>query len=211
MKKVICILNTKRSPDRYRSIGKNKLPWNIIIMNEHLKIVFEVLLPGLEKAKINYWVYGGVGVAAYTGRFIRNNPDVDIFVRNSDFYNAKSVLDNLCKQNNLRLKFSPEKNYARPKVEINKKFSMIPIYQKDNTVLFRYKDGDQKYPNQILERVERNISGFRFFTSPNKFIKDMFINHIKARPGKKTRGKIKKDAKAILNPKDFSALGWNIE
>lgn len=184
-------------------------------MNEHLKIVFEVLLPGLEEAQIDYWVYGGIGVAAHAGSFIRKNKDVDIFVRNTDFEYARSVLGDLCKQNNFKLKPDSQKDDERPKVEIEidsiKKFSIIPIYQKDNVVVFKYKDGDQKYPNQILERVERNISGCRFFTSQDKFIKDMFINHIKARPGKKTREKIKKDAKAILSFEEFSALDWIVE
>ena len=102
----------------------------------------------------------------------------------------------------------------RPKVEIKinniKKFSMIPVYQKDNGTLFKYDDGDQKYSNQVLERIRRNISGYEFFTSRDEFIKGMFINHIKARPDKKNRDKIKKDALAILSHEDFSNLNWYI-
>ena len=184
-------------------------------MNEHLKIVFEVLLPGLEEAQIDYWVYGGIGVAAHVGSFIQKNKDVDIFVRDTDFEHAKLILGDLCKQNNFKLKLGSQKDNERPKVEIEidnvERFSMIPIYQKGNMVVFKYKDGDQKYFDQILERVGRNISGYRFFTSQDEFIKDLFINHIRARPDKRTRKEIKKDAKAILSPEEFSALDWIVE
>jgi hypothetical protein len=88
---------------------------------------------------------------------------------------------------------------------------MIPVYQSGSATTFKYRDGDQGYPNQILEGVERNISGFRFFTSSDEFIKEMFVNHIKARPDKKERDKIKRDAKAILSLSELSALGWVVE
>ena len=51
------------------------------MMNSELKPVFNKLLPQLVQAKIDYWVFGGVSVAAYTGSFIRDNKDVDIFVK----------------------------------------------------------------------------------------------------------------------------------
>lgn len=173
-------------------------------MNEHLKLVFEIILPKLEETQIDYWVYGGVSIAAYAGKFIRDNKDVDIFVRDTDFEKAKSILHDLCKQMNFIPKLNPPtpKNRERPKLEIkiddsNESFSMIPIYLKNNMVVFRYKDGDQEYSNRILEKIERKISGYRFFTSKNEFIKDMFIKHIEARPDKKNGYETKTDAKAI--------------
>ena len=183
-------------------------------MNGHLKPVFEVLLPEIEKAHIDYWVYGGVSIAAYAGKFIRDNQDIDVFVKDIDFENAKSILDKLCKQNDFKLR-SDSRATERPKIEIEidntERFSMIPIYEEGDKILFKYSDGNQKCPNQILERVERNISGNRFFTPRDKFIKEMFINHIKARPDKRERDKIKKDAKTILSPDELSVLGWTIE
>jgi len=175
-------------------------------MNEHLEPIFNLLLPKLEENKIDYWVYGGVSIAAFVGKFIRENKDVDVFVKETDFEKARLLLDSLCEQNNLMLKLKGNK---RPKIEIKvnniERFSLIPIYQKDNIVVFKYGNkygGDQKYPNRILKRVKRNISGYRFFTPQNEFIKEIFINHMKARPDKKDRPEFKTDAEAILTPEE---------
>lgn len=186
-------------------------------MNEHLKPVFEVVLPKLEEANIDYWVYGGISIAAYTGNFVRSdkNKDVDMFVGEGDFEKAKSILSDLCKRNNFKLDSSSQKVGERPKVEVRvngyEVLSMIPVYQKASVVVFKYSDGDQEYPSQILEKIERNISGYRFFTPQDEFIKKMFINHIKVRPGKKQRKEYKEDAKAILNTGELNALDWIIE
>lgn len=184
-------------------------------MNKPLKPVFEFLLPSLEEAKIDYWVFGGLSVAAYIGRFIRNNKDVDIFVKNIDFFKAKKLLDDLCRQNDFKVKSGSQKNGERPKIEIEidtiERFSMIPIYQEGDMVIFKYNDGDQKYPNDILKKVERNISGFNFITSQDKFIKEMFINHIEVRPDKKNREKIMIDARAILSFDERFRLGFPVD
>jgi len=34
-------------------------------MNQHLEPVFKVLLPALEKSRVDYWVYGGVSIVAH--------------------------------------------------------------------------------------------------------------------------------------------------
>jgi len=179
-------------------------------MNEYLKPVFQVLLPKLQKAKIDYWVYGGISIASYAGEFIRDNKDVDIFVRNINFEQAKSILNDTCNQYDYKLNLSVQ--IDRPKIEVNidgtERFSMIPVYQKDDAVVFIYREGNQEYPNEILEKVKRNISGYIFFTSQNKFIKDMFIEHIKARPDKKSRTDIIKDAETILNHDERLRLGF---
>ena len=188
-------------------------------MNKHLEPVFHVLLPELEKAGIDYWVYGGISIAAYAGKFIRDNQDVDIFVRDVDFENAKSILDGLCNKNGYELKFYPRKdNNDRSKLEIKidniEVFSMISTCQSNNIVELKYPvkyGGNEKYSDQILERVKRNISDHRFFTSRDKFIKEMFVNHIKARPDKKKRGKIKIDARAILSLEERSSLGFFVD
>jgi len=184
-------------------------------MNEHLEPVFKILLPALEEAGIDCWVYGGVGVAAFAGKFIRKNKDVDIFVKETDFGKTKLLLDNLCNKNNYNLKSSISKETGRPKIE-DKIFSVIPVYQKVNKVIFKYnknkldKLGNQEYPDKILERVERNILNYRFFTPQNKFIKEMFINHIKARPDKNKRDNFKKDARAIFTSEEYEKyMGLN--
>lgn len=176
-------------------------------MNRHLEPIFKLLLPKLEENKIDYWVYGGVSIAAFAGKFIRENKDVDVFVKETDFKKAKLLLDSLCEQNNFILNLKSNK---RPKIGIKinniERFSLIPIYQKNNMVVFQYENeygGDQEYPNQVLKKAERNISGYRFFTPQNEFIKEIFINHMKARLDKKDRPNFKTDAEAILTPEEY--------
>ena len=185
-------------------------------MNEHLEPIFKILLPELERAGIDYWVYGGVSVAAYAGKFIRLNKDVDIFVKNNDFGKVKLILEDLCNKNNFALfNHLPPKNSFRPKLDIKieneERLSVIPVYLKDDKVEFKYKDGNQLYSNKILNKIERNISGFRFFTPPNEYIKKLFSNHIIARSDKKSRLKIKKDAKAIFSLEELAKLDWRID
>ncbi len=180
-------------------------------MNGHLKTIFQIILPKLEKTGIDYWVYGGISIAAFGGKFHRENHDVDIFIKNSDFEKAKLILSNLCKENGYNLKPNFE-NTDRPKIEIKmdkvERFSMIPVYQEDGVIVFKYSDGDQKYSDKILEKIERHLSGYKFFTPRDNFIKEMFIKHIKARPDKTKREKIIKDAGVILSLEERSAFGF---
>ena len=46
--------------------------------------------------RIDYWVFGDVGIADYTGKFIRDNGDVDTFVKEANFEKAWEVLDKVC-------------------------------------------------------------------------------------------------------------------
>lgn len=179
-------------------------------MNKHLEGVFKLLLPRLEKEGINYWVYGGVGIAAYIGRFIRENCDVDIFVKETDFQKTKSILDVLCKQNNFVLKVRKPLKNGRLKLDIiidKEKLSVVPVYLKDTIIEFKFWKGSVEYPYRVLEQVERNISGYRFFTPSDEYIKKLFINYLTSRPDKKNKPKIKDyDAKAILTEEEFSEI-----
>lgn len=181
--------------------------------NKKLRPVFEIILPRLEEAQIEYWVFGGVSIAAYARGFIRDNKDVDIFVKNTDFEKADLILHDLCSQINLKYCFTISEERPKLEIKINgiERFSMVPIYQENDKVIFLYENrygGNQEYPNQILKRVERDISGYRFFTPRDEFIKEMFINHIKVRPDKKNRSNIKTDAKAILTPEEYKELAF---
>ncbi len=188
-------------------------------MNEHLEPVFNILLPELKKAEIDYWVYGGVSIAACVGEFIRPNKDVDVFVRDMDFEKAKSVLDKICVKNNFNLIYiQPKKEGEKPKINIkidnNERLSIIPAYLNNDTIEFKYPKnmgGNEQYPTQILERIERNISGYKFFTPQDRFIKEIFIKHTNARQDKKTRKYFKIDARAILNSQELAGYGWNID
>jgi hypothetical protein len=175
-------------------------------MNKHLRPVFNILLPELERARIDYWVYGGIGIAAIMGDFIRENRDVDIFIKESEFKNARSVLDDVCNQYNFKLLL---KRNLRPKLEVIEKseiFSVVPVYLEANLVKFRFMNGSAEYPYRILQKVERHISSYRFFTPPNEYIKKLFIKYLTLRPKKKKEQKTKIDARAILTGEEFNKL-----
>jgi len=89
--------------------------------------------------------------------------------------------------------------------------SVIPVYKVNNVIEFRYPNGNEQYPHQILEKVERNISGYIFITPPDEYIKNIFINHIKARPDKKMRENFKIDAMAVLNQNELKIMNWQID
>ncbi len=178
-------------------------------MNKHLEPVFEVLLPGLEKAEVEYWVYGGVSIAAFAGRFIRENKDVDIFVKEADFENTKSVLDDLCNRYGFKPKPCKPLRNQRPKLEVIDKseiLSVVPVYLKERVVEFRFKNGTAEYPYPILERVERHISSYHFFTPPDEYVKTLFIKYLTLRPNVKNRRNTRKDAETILTPDEIGQL-----
>lgn len=183
-------------------------------MNEHLKPAFEILTE-LEKAGIEYWVYGGIGVAASVGRFIRRNKDMDVFVKEDDFERAERALNLFCIEN--RFKLESDERGVKPKIKIiingKESLSLIAVYETVDSIIFKYRKkwgGDECYGRQLLERVERKISHFRFFTPPDQYIKEIFKNHMRARPEKKSRADYITDAKHILSSEDFAELSWKI-
>lgn len=110
-------------------------------MNENLEPVFNILLPGLESSGIDYWVYGGVSVAACAGEFIRDNKDVDVFVRDTDFEKGKSSLYKICVKYNFKLIYIQPKNAGeKPKINIeidnNERLSVIPGRREGDVVQF---------------------------------------------------------------------------
>ena len=62
-------------------------------MNEHLRQIFEAIIPAIENADIAYWVYGGIAIAGLNGAYLRENPDVDIFVMSNDYELLMSKID----------------------------------------------------------------------------------------------------------------------
>lgn len=180
-------------------------------MNRHLEPVFKILLPGLEKAGVGYWVYGGIAIAAFVGKFIRINKDVDIFVMEKDFSKAKLVLEDICrKQENANLKecnLLKRGNYSRPKLEVKisgaERLSVVPVYLKDNCAVLVFGNGAKNFSDEILEKVERNISGYRFLTPLNKYIKGIFLNCFRHKRDWKAREDVRKDAEVILSPEEF--------
>ena len=180
-------------------------------MNEHLEPVFKILLPDLEKAGIDYWVYGGIAVAAYAGDFQRPNPDADIFVKEKDCNKTKLLLEEICgKQENAGLKECNLLNkggFSRPKFEVKingrERLSVVPVYLRDDRVILVFGNGAKDFSEDLLEKVERNISGYKFFTPPNKYIREIFLNCFRHKRGWKEREDIRTDAKIILSREEF--------
>ncbi len=180
-------------------------------MNSHLEPVFKILLPSLEDAGLDYWVYGGVGIAVVAGKFIRNNRDVDIFVKEKDYGQAMIILDGVCNnQDNfcaIPRNTLNKGNYLRPKldIKINKKeiFSMVPIFLKSATATLVFGNGPQAFSLDILKIVKRSLSGYTFFTPTDQSIKEIFI---KSLDSKRNNKKVLKDAFAILTCSEVERL-----
>lgn len=171
------------------------------MINKHLEPVFSLLLPELEKSDIQYWVLGGIGVAACVGKFVRENKDVDIFVKEEFFEKTKAVLSELCKDIDMKVE-SHGDQFSRCKLEIKKNrkeiLSVIPIFLEKNVIRFEYPGGDEIYSRKDLKPIERNISEYRFFTPTKGFIVQKFFRHLAARPDKLNRDCVQEDISAIL-------------
>ena len=184
---------------------------SVLTMNEHLKPVFNILLTTLENEELDYWVYGGVSIAALVGKFIRFNNDVDIFVKEDDFQKTKLILERICNKNGyLLINCPPLKKSQRPKIDIKidrkEVMSVVPVYLNRENVEFRFWKGIETYSNEILGKVKRNVSGYRFYSPRNEYIKKLFINYLQARKDKKGNEKLMIDAKSILTGEEFARI-----
>ena len=180
-------------------------------MNEHLRLIFVSFLPALEKAEIDYWVYGGISVAAYVGRYIRENDDVDIFVKEPDFERTISTLELVCRANpgcGLKERKPLEcDGYKRRKIDLKvngaERLSVIPLLPKDNDFVLVF-NGIKRYPKTAIYKVARNIEGYKFTTCSNELTKDLFVYCLPYRIRGKSKDKVKLDAKAVLTPQEFN-------
>ena len=174
-------------------------------LNTHLKPVFEILLPSFNNAEIDYWVFGGVGISAYVGKFIRKNKDIDVFVKEADFKKTISILARVCASNNFKF-ISHVPQGGRPKIDIKingkELLSVIPVYLVNDIIEFRFGKIVDKYSLQVIDKVERNIDGNRFYTPPNEYIKKIFLNHLVARRDKLNRPGVKTDIEAVFTPEE---------
>lgn len=179
-------------------------------MNRHLEPAFEIL-DTLMINKIDYWVFGGLGIAAFAERFIRTNKDIDIFLKDIDFNKTVELLTKVCQDNDYLLKYYKKtfKN-PRPKVEIliegKELLSMIPVFNIEGKIIFKYLDGDQEYSKNILIKISRKIDNYKFITPQNEYIKQLFVNHLKARPDKVKRSSFQIDGKAIFTNQEYKKL-----
>ncbi|MBL7188355.1 MAG: hypothetical protein ISS70_18675 [Phycisphaerae bacterium] len=135
-----------------------------------------------------------------------------IFVQKTSFENARSTLCDECKQHDYRLRYTKQRDNQRPKLEVivdrKEILSVVPVCLKANVVEFTFKNDPAVYPCQILQKVERNISGYRFITPPDEYIKKLFMEYLTQRPDVKKRKKIRIDAKAILTPDELRVFGF---
>ncbi len=173
-------------------------------MNEHLKPVFEKILPKIFSSHIKYWVYGGIGLAAIKGGFYRYNSDVDVFVEDINFPRIKKILEDACKENGWEPRETCLKT-GRPKIDIliegNEVMSVIPVYLRGEFVKFMFLEGSKEYSAYVLEQKERHLGGFYFFTPSDDFIKVLFINYLES----KTKYPYKRieDARQICSKEEF--------
>jgi len=185
-------------------------------MNRHLEIIFIKFLPEVSKAGIPYWVYGGIAIAAIAGKFLRKNDDVDVFVLNDDFSRTQVILKKICRLNkDCIFGISNENNKLKLKVyipHIQKKevLSIMPVYKTNTMIEFRFLDGFERFDEDILERVERKINNYKFFTPTDSSIRKLFCYYLTVlkRNGKIKRDNLRKkykiDAKEILTPKEYN-------
>lgn len=171
-------------------------------MSEHLRPVFEIILPSLE-GKVDYWVYGGVAIAGVKGSFFRENSDVDIFVYEEDYLKAIDLI----KRSGTQLKSdeAPLIRNKRPKMDFyigevkSEIFSVIPIYKLDDgKIKFIYQS--DFIPKNNLTKVVRTIGNYKFITSNTEFIKEQFMRKIGGKLAKQEElsEKTKKDAKVLF-------------
>lgn len=185
-------------------------------MNEHLRPVFEIMLPELERAGIEYWVYGGIGNAGCAGRFLRDNKDVDVFVKEIDLENTRSILCDPCCRNGFKV--GRIRGKQRPKFEVYDKkgievLSLVPVYLEGPHAKLKFEKQGEKgfhpvpYSRQMLDRVEREICGYRFVTPPDECIRGLFRTYVDNKPKVKRRKKTQIDAHAILSFDERQARG----
>ncbi|OGK62600.1 hypothetical protein A2334_03500 [Candidatus Roizmanbacteria bacterium RIFOXYB2_FULL_38_10] len=181
-------------------------------MNEHLEPIFRIFLTGLEESEIDYWVYGGIAVAALVGRFIRKNGnrDVDIFVKEIEMDNVRSILESRCYDQDLiwnECRPFKKDGFSRRKLEVRRGrdelLSIVPVFLTTSEAILVFRNGAKKYSKDILKRVERKISGNVFYTSSDTFIRKIFKDTFRGKRNWRKRSEIMEDAKTALTPEEF--------
>jgi len=176
-------------------------------MNEHLKIVFNQILPTITDSGILYWVYGGVGYATFAGEFYRGNKDVDLFVLEEDFESVQKIIEDFSALNNGKvcISFLPS---GRPKIDVfingKETLSVMPVYKTDTGIVFKSHEGEKTYPLEVLAQEKRILGTYEFFTPKDEFIKSLFIDYLESKKGKyPDKKKRVEDAKRLLTAEEF--------
>lgn len=180
-------------------------------MNDHLRIIFETILPSLENTGINYWVYGGVAIAGLKGEWLRPNDDVDVFVFEKDFEKISRILSDLAKQHSWKFYIDEKIVPSRPKCELffkdgeNDFLSVVPVFETEKGIKFLLPHNIEKiFPKDILERESRTVGEFNFFTPKREVIKELFACLLKDLGKNLVKfEKYKKDAEFLLNQEEY--------
>ena len=179
-------------------------------MNEHLRQVFDVVIPSIENVGIAYWVYGGVAIAGINGAYLRENPDVDILVMSNDYDETIELVTRFEKE----LKW--EHCVAKPQRGRRKRqwrmvgerkdiFAVIEVYPVGENVRFIF--GTDFIPQNPLTAVRRRIGDYSFITPSNEFIKELLMSKVDS--GKlltDRRKKLKVDARVIMSQDEYNAF-----
>ena len=175
-------------------------------MNDHLKPIFEIVIPRLEKANIAYWVYGGVGYASMVGRFYRKNTDVDLFVLENEFEKVEALLEHVCKEGNWKTCKSFNR-FNRPKIELyakrRERCSVIPVYKANSYVSFKFSRRPKDYPLDILTPVKRKLESFEFHSPQDNFLKQLLLDYLGCKKKYPNKDKRIEDARHILSQSEF--------
>ncbi|MDP2860905.1 MAG: hypothetical protein Q8N98_04310 [bacterium] len=154
-------------------------------MNEHLKPVFEIILPALEQAGVEYSVFGGIGVAGMRQVFYRQNDDVDVCVSEKNFLAVGKILSSLARQQNWELKKDLRLVPGRPKYELSfigekhNFFSVIPLFETPDGIEFKFYKNSLVFENDIWNRERQVIGNFSFYRFKNKYVKELCLAHVK--------------------------------
>src|SRR5262245_13829240 len=136
-------------------------------MNDHLTPVFKIVLPALHKARLRYWVYGGVSIAGINGAFLRPNPDVDLFVIERDYEMIAERIAGL--ESALGWRHEDDDSEKRKKRDwfVQGKdqdiLSVVPVFEAGDQITFVF-GRDSYTPKNVLTSEVRMIDTFSFVT-----------------------------------------------
>jgi hypothetical protein len=178
-----------------------------MIKNEHLEPIFKKVLPVLDEHRIEYRVYGGVGIAGAKGKFTRKNCDVDIIVM--DWKKTKLILENLA--SDLQYEYCLKgKNKQDFKIELrqNKKelFAAVPAYSETDHYDFRY---NRMFPLDFFEPVSRHLGEYSFVSLKDKYLKELLILYFEnnlSKKGGRHWNKHMQDAKDFLTEEEIARI-----
>jgi hypothetical protein len=179
-------------------------------VNEHLNPVFESVLPALTQVGIHYWVYGGVAIAGINGAYIRENPDVDVFVRNEDFDKAIESVERLEKTLGWKHEDAVPQRGRRKRdwyvLDTGREiFSIVPVFGFGGLVRFVF--GRDFVPTTVLTSVSRRVGSYVFNTPSTEFMKELLVNKVES--GKllrERRKKLKLDARVVMDDDEYRTV-----